>query len=140
MLDTLLRPIPAEHRVVTLQMARYAIAGMTITLCVAGSYWALAEFAGVDPMVSLTLVYLVFSAVSYVTHGVFSFRGHGERDRHHVRATRFVMVTIIGFCINQFWVWLLVEELGGPTWWPTVPIICVTPLVTFALLRRFVYG
>jgi putative flippase GtrA len=140
MLETLLRPIPPEHRVVTVQMTRYAIAGLTITLAVAGSYWALAEFAGIDPMISLTLVYLVFSTVSYITHGSFSFKGHGERDRHHVRATRFVIVTIIGFCINQFFVWLLVKEMGGPTWWPTVPIIFVTPLVIFTLLRRYVYN
>jgi NAD kinase len=32
-----------------------------------------------------------------------------------------------------------VKHLGGPTWWPTVPMVLVTPLVTFSLLRRFVY-
>lgn len=122
------------------QMARYALAGGAITVLVAASYWALAEFGGVDPMVSLAIVFVFFSIVSYVVHGVFSFRGHGARDRHHVRGARFLMVNIIGFLVNQFFVWLLVKQIGGPTWWPTVPIIFVTPLLTFALHRRFVYS
>ena len=56
------------------------------------------------------------------------------------RGARFMVVNIIGFLVNQFFVWLLVKQLGGPTWWPTIPIIFVTPLLTFALHRRFVYS
>jgi putative flippase GtrA len=137
---SLLWPLSPERRIVALQMGRYAFAGLTITLALAASYWALAELAGIDPMVSLTIAFLVFSAISYVTHGSYSFKGHGERDQQHVRAIRFVMVTLAGFCLNQFFVWLLVKHLGGPTWWPTVPIIFITPMVSFVLLRRFVYG
>ena len=75
----------------------------------------------IDPNLSLTLVFLVFTAVSYLIHGAFSFRGHGERDRQHVRATRFLVVNLLGFALNQFFVWLLVKQLGGPTWWPIIP-------------------
>ena len=120
-------------------MGRYAVAGLAITLAVAASYWGLSEFGGVDPMISLTVVVILFGAVSYMTHGSFSFRGHGDRDRHHIRASRFLLVALVTFAINQFHVWLLVKQLGGPTWWPTIPMVFVTPLVTFALLRRFVY-
>jgi putative flippase GtrA len=91
-------------------------------------------------MVSLTLVFLVFSGISYLAHGAFSFRGHGSRDQQHIRATRFLFVNIIGFLLNQFFVWMLVKQLGGPTWWPIIPFIFVTPWVTFALHRRWVYG
>jgi hypothetical protein len=35
---------------------------------------------------------------------------------------------------------MLVKQLGGPTWWPIIPFIFVTPWVTFALHRRWVYG
>lgn len=122
------------------QALRYAIAGGIITLLVAASYWAIAEFLNVDPMVSLTIVFLFFTAVSYLTHGAFSFRGYGSRDRQHVRATRFLIVNVIGFAINQFFVWLLVKQLGGPTWWPVIPIVFVTPGVTFTLHRKWVFG
>ena len=128
------------RRTISLQMVRYAFAGFIITLFVAASYWAVAELLGIDPMVSLALVFIVFTGISYITHGVFSFRGHGSRDRHHVRAVRFLVVNCIGFATNQFFVWLLVKQLGGPTWWPVIAIIFVTPLLTFALHRRWVYA
>ena len=140
MIQSALKSIEPERRTVLLQMARYAIAGVAITLAVAASYWALTDFSVLDPMVSFTIVFLFFSLVSYITHGAFSFRGHGERDRHHVRMGRFLAVNLLGFLLNQFFIWLLVKQLGGPTWWPTIPFVFVTPLVTFALHRRFVYA
>ena len=129
-----------ERRTIAVQAIRYAVAGALITLLVAASYWAVAEFLHIDPMVSLTLVFLFFTGVSYVTHGAFSFRGHGSRDRSHVRATRFLIINLLGFATNQLFVWLLVKQIGGPTWWPVIPIIFFTPLLTFTLHRRWVFA
>ena len=47
---------------------------------------------------------------------------------------------MLGFVVNQVFVWSLVKQLDGPTWWPTVPMVLFTPLLTFALHRRFVYA
>lgn len=41
---------------------------------------------------------------------------------------------------NQFFVWLLVKQTGGPTWWPVIPIVFVSPILTFTLNRRWVFG
>ena len=133
-------PIDQEHRAVLLQAARYGFAGFVITVLFSACYWLVTELAGLDPMISLAVVFLVFSGISYFTHGAFSFRGHGGRDQQHVRAGRFLIINIVGFLLNQFFVWLLVKQLGGPTWWPIVPFIFVTPWVTFALHRRWVYS
>jgi putative flippase GtrA len=140
MIQTTLNALDPERRAVAVQAARYAFAGALITVLVAASYWAIAEFLHVDPMLSLTLVFLFFTGVSYVTHGAYSFRGHGARDRTYVRATRFLIINVLGFLSNQFFVWLLVKQLDGPTWWPTIPIIFVTPLLTFTLHRRWVFA
>lgn len=129
-----------ERRTIALQAARYAFAGLVITILFSASYWAVTDLGGLDPALSLTLVFLIFTAISYFTHGQFSFRGHGARDRQHIRATRFLIVNVIGFALNQFWVWLLIRQLGGPTWWPIIPFILVTPWVTFSLHRRWVFG
>jgi putative flippase GtrA len=133
-------PLDPEQRTVAIQAIRYGFAGGVITLAVAASYWAIAELLGIDPQISLAIVFVVFTVVSFFTHGSFSFRGHGERDRQHVRLVRFLIVNVIGFACNQFFVWLLVKQLGGPTWWPVLPIIFVTPLLTFMLHRRWVFG
>lgn len=142
MFDTVMPSLPnrAEHGALMAQLLRFGLTGGLLTVLVAGGYWLLATFAGVEPMLSLTLNFLVFTALGYVLHSRFSFRGHGARDRAHVRTLRFLTVNTIGFLANQFFVWLLVRELGGPTWWPVVPIVLVTPLLTFALNRRWVFA
>lgn len=129
-----------DQRAVALQAIRYAFAGLVITILFSACYWAVTELGGIDPMISLAVTFIVFSAISYFTHGAFSFRGHGARDRQHIRASRFFLVNVAGFLLNQFFVWWLVKYLGGPTWWPIVPFILVTPWVTFALHRKWVFG
>lgn len=122
------------------QLVRFALTGGLLTLLVAGGYWVVAHFLGVEPMLSMTLNYVVFTALGYVLHSRFSFRGHGERDRPAVRTVRFFTVNTSGFLANQFFIWLLVKQLGGPLWWPVIPIVFVTPLLTFALNRRWVFA
>ena len=139
MVQIILNRLDHERRAVAVQMLRYALAGGAITIAVAASYWAIAEYLGVDPMISLGIVFLFFSGVSYLVHGAFTFKDHGERDNHGVRGARFLAINILGFVVNQGFVWTLVKYLDGPTWWPTIPMVIFTPLLTFALHRRFVY-
>lgn len=140
MIQSALHMIGPERRAVLAQVVRYALAGFLITLAVAASYWAITEYFRLDPMISFTIVFITFSVISYVTHGAFSFKDHGERDRHHIRMGRFLAVNVLGYLVNQGFIWVLVIRLDGPTWWPTIPMIFVTPLLTFALHRRFVYA
>ena len=121
------------------QMVRFAISGGLLTIGVAGAYWAVADLLGVEPMVSMTIVYLCFTGVGYLIHSRWSFKDHGSRDQAHIRTVRFFTVNTLGFFSNQFFVWWLVKVLGGPTWWPVIPIIVVTPLLTFTLNRIWVF-
>ena len=128
-----------ERRVLIGQIVRFGLTGLFLTVAVAGAYWAVAEFLGIAPMVSMTLVYLTFTGIGYLLHSRFSFAGHGSRDNAPVRTARFFTVNTLGFLSNQFFVWLLVYRMGGPTWWPVIPIIFVTPLLTFTLNRVWVF-
>ena len=129
-----------RHRALLAQMIRFGLTGGLLTVLVAGGYWVAATFLGVEPMLSMTLNYLVFTALGYVLHSRFSFKGHGARDNMPVRTFRFFTVNTLGFVLNQLFIWVLVKQMGGPTWWPVIPILFVTPLVTFALNRRWVFG
>jgi putative flippase GtrA len=140
MIQSAFQTLDPERRTALIQLVRYALAGLAITLAVAGSYWAITDLLGVGPMLSFTIVFIVFSGISYVTHGEYSFKGHGERDRHHVRMGRFFAINVLGFLVNQGFIWLLVKQLDGPTWWPIIPMVFLTPILTFALHRRFVYA
>jgi putative flippase GtrA len=122
------------------QIVRFGLTGGFLTIVVAGAYWAIADLLHVDPNVSLTLVFIVVSGLGYVMHSRISFKGHGSRDQAHVRTVRFFVTNCLGFASNQFFVWLLTKHLDGPTWWPVIPIIFVTPVLTFTLNRRWVFG
>lgn len=129
-----------KHRTLLGQAVRFGLTGGLLTVLVAGGYWILADLFHVEPMLSMTLNYLLFSLLGYVLHSRFSFRGHGGRDQPALRTARFFTVNTLGFAANQFFIWLLVKQLGGPVWWSVIPITLVTPLLTFALNRRWVFS
>ena len=129
-----------QHRDLLAQMIRFGLTGVLLTLLVAGGYWIVADLFHVEPMLSMTLNYLVFTGLGYVLHSRFSFRGHGARDKAGLRTARFFIVNTTGFLANQFFIWLLVKHLGGPVWWSVIPIVFATPLLTFSLNRRWVFA
>jgi putative flippase GtrA len=132
--------VPEKHRELFGQLVRFGLTGGLLTVLVAGGYWVLATPFHVEPMTSMTIAFLVVTGIGYVLHSNFSFRGHGGRDRAGARTVRFFIVNVLGFLANQFFVWLLVRQMHGPTWWPVIPILFATPLLTFALQRKWVFG
>jgi putative flippase GtrA len=129
-----------QHAPLIGQMIRFGLTGVLMTLLVAGAYWIVADVFGVEPMLSMTINYLLFTGLGYVLHSRWSFKDHGSRERPAARAVRFFTVNTLGFLLNQFFIWYLVKHLGGPVWWSVIPIVFFTPLVTFSLSRRWVFS
>ena len=119
------------------QLVRYGIVGALITAGGQAIYYVLAETQMTSPLVAIAIAWIVGVTVGYFAHGWISFAGHGERDDHAGMSTRFVAVNVIGYLLNTFWVWLLVERMGGPNWWPIPPNVILTPLMTFWLHRHW---
>jgi putative flippase GtrA len=134
------KPDDPEGRETLLQLTRYGVIGAAITILGQAIYYLLAESRTTSPLVAIAIAWIVGVIVGYFAHGWISFRGHGARDDHGRIGVRFVAVNIFGYVINSFWVWLLVERLDGATWWPIVPNVVLTPLMTFVLHRRWTYG
>lgn len=132
--------VPEKHRELFGQLVRFGLTGGLLTILVAGGYWVLATPFMVEPLLSMTIAFLIVTGIGYLLHSNFSFRGHGSRDRAAVRTARFFTVNILGFLTNQFFVWLLVKHMGGPTWWPIPFIVFITPILTFTLNRKWVFG
>ncbi len=130
------------------QLVRFGFTGVAVTAFYACVYWPLATYGhrfvwlgpgAVWPLVAGTIAFLAAAAVGHAAHSRFSFRGHGSRDKH--TANRFLAVQLIGFALNQGFIWVLTGPLlHGPTWWPLVPTVFVTPLVTFGLQRNWVFA
>jgi putative flippase GtrA len=121
------------------QLVRYALTGGLATIVNIGVYWILAH-RGMDPNAAWTMGYVAAVLVGYVVHSRWSFRGHGRRDNLARTGSRFVVVSLVSFGLNQLWVWLLVRHLGLPLWAPYPLVLGVTPFIVFGLNRKWVFS
>lgn len=122
------------------QLVRFVIAGGLATGVYTLVYSPLAAFKITSEQVANLCGYLVAMATGYVMHSKWSFRGH---DAQASQTTwRFFVVSLVSYGMNSFFIWVFTDDamLAGPWWWPLVPILFVTPLVTFALNRFWVFG
>ena len=121
------------------QLVRFGVTGLAMTALYAAIYWPLATFV-MNPNLAVVIAFVVATAAGRYAHGAISFRGHGTRSRRTIR--RFFAVQALGFVMQQGFTWVLVTGpfFHGPTWWPLVPAIFVTPFVTFELNRRWVFA
>lgn len=120
------------------QLVRFAIVGFGLAAVYSGIYWYLATYV-MPPMAAVVIAFLVSVSIGFVLHSRWSFRGHGQREDHALKV-KFVLVQLSGFVLNEIFTWVLTGPLvDGPTWWPLVPAIFVTPLATFALNRTVVF-
>ena len=122
------------------QLFRFGVTGGFVTLLYAVVYWPLATYL-IHPMAAFVCGYVVALTTGYLLHSRWSFRGHGTRDDPLRTTSRFFAVSLVSFLLNGLFTWVLTGPLlDGPTWWPLIPIFFVTPLVTFALNRAWVFG
>ena len=134
----MLSTISPERRAILSQLLRFLISGALVTLLGVAVYAVVALVLRWHPQLGNLLAYLVAMATGYVMHSRWSFRDHGERTR--ATAVRFVIVSLISLGLNSLWVAIITGPLGlGPAW-PILPMLFVTPAVTFLLNRYWVFG
>ena len=134
----MLSTISPERRAILSQLLRFLISGALVTLLGVVVYAVVALVLRWHPQIGNLLAYAVAMATGYVMHSRWSFRDHGERTK--ATAVRFVIVSLISLGLNSLWVALITGPLGlGPAW-PIVPMLFVTPAVTFVLNRYWVFG
>ena len=120
------------------QLVRFAIVGFGLAVVYSAIYWYLATYV-MPPVAAVVIAFLVSVSIGFVLHSRWSFRGHGQREDHALKV-KFLLVQVSGFVLNEVFTWVLTGPLvRGPTWWPLIPAIFVTPLATFALNRKLVF-
>jgi putative flippase GtrA len=127
-----------DRRDMLAQLIRFVISGATVTALGVGVYAIVALLLRWHPQIGNVLAYLVAMGTGYVMHSRWSFRGHGAQ-RTHATKVRFMIVSVISYALNSFWVWLLFSHLGWGRAAPIVPMLFVTPAVTFLLNRQWVF-
>ncbi len=120
------------------QLVRFAIVGFSLAALYSAIYWYLATYV-MTPVLAVVVAFLVSVSIGFVLHSRWSFRGHG-RHEDNILKIKFLAVQLSGFFMNEVFTWVLTGPLvHGPTWWPLVPAIFVTPLATFVLNRQLVF-
>ena len=137
----MLSTLSPERRTVLGQLIRFGMVGGFVTGLYALVYSPLAKFQLTSPQVANFCGYLAAMVTGYVLHSRWSFRGHGSRDNVRRTTSRFFLVSLVSLGLNALFVFILTDSmaLGGPWWWPLIPILFVTPAVTFVLNRQWVF-
>ena len=120
------------------QLTRFVISGAFVTALGVGVYALVALVLRWHPQLGNFLAYAVAMATGYLMHSRWSFRDHGG-ERTHATKVRFVIVSLVSYALNSFWVWLLTSALALDPAWPILPMLFVTPAVTFLLNRQWVF-
>ena len=131
------------------QLVRFAIVGFSLAALYSAIYQCFVTGGtfrsshpgphAINPLLAVVIAFLVSVSIGFVLHSRWSFRGHGREEDHRLKV-KFLLVQLSGGLLNEAFTWVLTGPLvHGPTWWPLIPAIFVTPLATFALNRYLVF-
>lgn len=120
------------------QAIRFLIVGGFLTTFSAAIYWGAVRL-GVEPLLASVIGHLAGLLVGFRVHAQWTFAGAAQSTRSSAENLRFVLVSLSGLACNLIWVQLLVRTFGAPDWAPIVPMILVTPALTFAVNRSWVF-
>ena len=120
------------------QLVRFALVGLMLAAVYSAIYWYLATYV-MPPVAAVVIAFIVSVSIGFVLHSRWSFRGHGKREDRRMKV-KFVAVQFSGFLLNEAFTWVLTGPMHGPTWWPLIPAIFVTPFATYLLNRQWVFS
>lgn len=124
----------AAQRTHLVHLGRFAITGLGATGVHVVIALALIELWGAPPPVANGVAFCVATAFSYVANTWWSFNAR----LHSKTLIRFLIVSLVGLGLSMSLAW--VAELAG---WPPLGgiglVVCVVPLVSFALHSLWTY-
>lgn len=128
------------QRALVLQLMRYGIVGVGVTLFQIGAYNLLLGAAHRPPLIANTLATGAAMVAGYTVHSRFTFEGHGARASELRAIFRFVVTNgIVGLAANSLWVWLFATALRLSPHLASLPMFFVTPALLFWLNRMWVF-
>lgn len=134
----MLESLDSDRRAMLAQLVRFGVTGVLVTALGVAVYVLVVRLVEWHPQIGNVLAYLTAMATGYVMHSKWSFRDQGGERTHGTKA-KFVLVSLISYALNALWVWLLFTYLELGDLAPVVPMLFVTPLVTFFLNRQWVF-
>jgi putative flippase GtrA len=120
------------------QMFRYGLIGIALAGLYAAIYWCGAVLIAMPAQLANSAGFAAALVAGYILHSRWSFRGHGQRGSWSWG--RFLVVNFVGYLMNCLWIWLIVDELSYSVALSILPIVTLTPIITFLLNRRWTFA
>lgn len=123
------------------QLIRYALAGASSAAIYSLIYLFVANrlLPPGEAAFAVVPAFLISLLVSFQLHSRWSFAGHGSRDEKVAQPLRFLLVQSAGLLANFTMTYVVTKLLMQPNWVALVPSLTLTPILTFALQRRWVF-
>lgn len=121
------------------QFARFAASGAIVTGIASGTYCVLAKLY-MSPVAANLCGWVLATVAGYYLHKHWSFRDRARPGKALRTTSRFFVVSLVGLAMNTAFVWLMTHVLGYSVFASVLPLVFVTPLVTFALNRCWVFA
>lgn len=122
------------------QLGRYAVAGATAAAVYALVYLLVAgQLPAGQAAFAVVPAFLISLFVSFQLHSRWSFAGHGSREEKIAQPLRFLVIQAVGLVTNFVITYVVTAVLLAPNWVALVPSLTLTPLLTFALQRHWVF-
>lgn len=133
-------PVTQETRAMYSQLARYAVAGAGAAAIYSLVYLVVAGWLPPgQAIVAVVPAFLISLVVSFQLHSRWSFGGHGSRSATINQPFRFFVVQTAGLLANFAMTYAVTNLLKQPNWVALIPCLTVTPLLTFAMQRSWVF-
>lgn len=118
---------------------RFAFVGGLLTGLVSVIYIILASYLGLHHSVSILAATVIASCFGYSLHSMFTFRGHGSRERPADRFARFMTTNLLGYLINAVAVYVMIDIGKLPVWSPIIIFTFFTPAISFLVNKYWVF-
>lgn len=103
------------------------------------TYWIAAVLLAIQPLIANFISYVVHVTLSFIIHRSWTFKDTISEARAHQALYRYVSVSLVALAMNTAWTAYLTQILQLPAWTPTIPMVFVTPFVTFLINRYWVF-
>ena len=134
------RAPPAARNALLGSLLRYGITGAGLALPFSLVYEAVLHFSPGSPQLANALAFMVTTVLGYLIHSSWSFRGHATGTVALAGMGKFLIVNLCSFALNGFWVWLIVQHWQFPAHAALVPILGMTPWLSFVFNRYWAFA
>jgi len=131
--DTPERALQAKR--LAAQFARFGLVGILAAAVHGGLFIALVAL-GLAGYLANALAFALAFIVSYLGHSHWTFADAARGGR----LGRFGLTTAFGFVLNSVFAIVIVDLMSMPAWLAALPMIGLTPLVVFFLLKTRVFS